>query len=904
MNKLSALFLLIHFSVFVQAQKLEVGQLTCNYKQNPVGTDVLQPQFSWKLSSTERNVMQKAYELRMASSDKDLLNGKNLVWQTGKVNSDQSAHVIYKGSGLQAKQRYYWQVRVWDANGKASDWSTVNFWEMGLLSPKDWSAKWIQTTRDTEGKVGPAPMFGRSFTVAKEIKKARLYITAHGLYEAKLNGKKIGDHYFTPGWTSYHKRLQYQTYDVTQALKAGKNTALVTVGDGWYRGNLEFNNKRNLYGKEVGLLFQLEIEYADGKKETVNSDQDWKTSFGGPVKASDIYNGETYDARLEKNTLVQDFNSGDWQQAKVVDLKMDNLVAPLGPTVSKHEHFAPIKVIKTPKGETVIDFGQNLVGWVQLKIKGKAGDTLTINHAEVLDKDGNFYTENLRKAKQENKYVLSGTKVDVLEPHFTFQGFRYIKITGYTGKLDSTTVNAIAVYSDMKPTGVFSTSNPLLNQLQSNIQWGQKGNFVDVPTDCPQRDERLGWTGDAQVFFKTAAYNMDVAGFFDKWLHDLKVDQHPTGNVPVVIPDVRTIKNAGSAGWGDVATIIPWDFYRAYGDKELLSRQYSSMKAWVEYIRSISKNNLWNSGPHYGDWLFYTMADDRDGKAAITDKFFIAQAFYAHSTQNLINAATALGNTEDVKTYTELLKIIKKAFLEEYVTPSGRLVSSSQTAYVLALNFDLLPENLRAQAAQRLADNVAAYGNHLTTGFLGTPYLCHVLTRFGYNDVAYKLLLQDTYPSWLYPVKKGATTIWERWDGIKPDGSFQAVSMNSFNHYAYGAIGDWMYRTVTGINETAPGYKEISIAPKPGGGLKNAAAELETMYGKVKSAWSVADGKTKIDIVVPPNTTARVVLPGTGNAAVTESNVALNKAKGLRAVKNVDNNTELTLGSGAYHFEY
>jgi alpha-L-rhamnosidase len=456
----------------------------------------------------------------------------------------------------------------------------------------------------------------------------------------------------------------------------------------------------------------------------------------------------------------------------------------------------------------------------------------------------------------------------------------------------------------MAPTGRFATSNPLLNQLQSNIQWGQKGNFVDVPTDCPQRDERLGWTGDAQVFFKTAAYNMDVSAFFSKWLSDLNVDQHANGNVPVVIPDVRAVKNAGSAGWGDVATIIPWDFYQAYGDKALLARQYPSMKAWVEYIRSISKNNLWNSGPHYGDWLFYTMADDRDGKAAITDKFFIAQAFYAHSTQNLINAAKVLGNKADVQTYTELLKAIKEAFLNEYVTPSGRLVSSSQTAYVLALNFDLLPENLRAQAAKRLADNVAAYGNHLTTGFLGTPYLCHVLTRFGYNDVAYKLLLQDTYPSWLYPVKKGATTIWERWDGIKPDGSFQAVSMNSFNHYAYGAIGDWMYRNVAGIAELEPGYKKISIAPKPGGNLKNASAELQTIYGNIKSLWAIEGGKTKLTVTIPANTTARIVLPNTAELKITESGTALDKVKAISDVKNVAGNTELLAGSGTYQFEY
>lgn len=903
MKRTGLLVLLCMLAIFAHAQHLTLKELTCNYKTNPVGTDVTEPSFAWKLVTNENNVMQTAYEIRVAANNKNLTSGKNLVWNSGKINSDESAHVPYAGPKLQSRQRYYWQVRVWDNHKNQSAWSAINYWEMGLLSSANWSAKWIETAKPTEGKVGPAPMFANNFEVTKPIKQARLYITSHGLYEARLNGKKISQYYFTPGWTSYHKRLQYQTYDVASMLKQGKNAALVTIGDGWYRGNLEFNFKRNRYGKEVGLLFQLEIEYTDGTKQTVTSDNSWKSSLNSPVRASDIYNGETYDARLAANPMAQTFIGKGWSPVRVADYGYDNLVAPLGPPVSKHEKFKPAKLIKTPKGETVIDFGQNLVGWAILKLKGKAGDTVTINHAEVLDKPGNFYTENLRNAKEENKYVLSG-KEDMFEPHFTFQGFRYIKVTGYTGKLDSTNVSAVAVYSDMKPTGALVTSNPLINQLQHNIQWGQRGNFVDVPTDCPQRDERLGWTGDAEVFFNTAAYNMNVAGFFTKWLQDLKADQHSDGNVPVVIPDVREPKNAGSAGWGDVATIIPWNFYQAYGDKKLLAGQYASMKAWVEYIRSISKNNLWNSGPHYGDWLFYTMADDRDGKAAITDKFLIAQVFYAYSTQNVINAAKVLERDNDVIAYTALLNDIKKAFMSEYVTPSGRLVSGTQTAYVLALNFDMLPEKMRAQAAERLAQNVKAYGNHLTTGFLGTPYLCHVLTRFGYNDVAYKLLLQDTYPSWLYPVKRGATTIWERWDGIKPDGSFEAVSMNSFNHYAYGAIGDWMYRCMTGINQDAPGYKKIIIAPKPGGKITHAEADLETMYGKIKSAWKLENGKMIMDVIIPPNTTAKIILPNSASAAITESNAPLDKSTYLKDIARNGNNTELVAGSGTYHFEY
>lgn len=860
-------FLLLLLPAFASGAFV-IKELTCDYKVNPLGIDNLKPQLSWVLVSSEKNVLQSAYEIKVSL-------GERTVWKTGKITSSQSVHILYEGEALQSGKKYSWQVRTWDNKGNTSAWSAVNTWEMGLLAASDWSAKWIEAGEVTDGKVGPAPMFRKNFSLSKTVKSARLYTTAHGLYEASLNGKRVGKDYFRPGWTSYKKRLQYQVYDVTALLQKGQNAAAVTVGDGWYRGNLEFKNKRNTYGKEVGLLFQLAVTYTDGSSIVINSDGTWKSSFDGPIVKSDIYNGETYDARLAIPSWTEgSFNDAAWAGVRVVDIGKENLVAETGPSVTMHENFKPVKMITTPKGEVVADFGQNLVGWVRLRVKGKAGDTVVLHHAEVLDKEGNFYTDNLRGAKQENRFILKGEDVEVLEPHFTFQGFRYVKVSGVLPEL-----TAIALYSDMNPTGKFECSNPLINQLQHNIQWGQKGNFLDVPTDCPQRDERLGWTGDAQAFFNTAAYNMDVAGFFTKWLSDLRADQHANGNIPVVLPDVRSVKNAGSAGWGDVATIIPWNFYVNYGDQQLLQAQYQSMKGWVNYIRSISKNNLWNSGPHYGDWLFYIPNDDRDGKAAITDKFLIAQTFYAHSTQNVINAARVLGNDADVKAYSLLLDSVKKAFMHEYVTPSGRLVSSSQTAYVLALNFDMLPEAMRADAAKRLVDNVAAYGNHLTTGFLGTPYLCHVLSRFGYTDVAYKLLMQDTYPSWLYPVKKGATTIWERWDGIKQDGSFQNVDMNSFNHYAYGAIGDWMYKVVAGINPDAAqaGYKHMVIAPKPGGGLTSASASYKTLYGEVKSAWNIAGGVIKVDVTVPCNTTATITLPG---------------------------GKEDSVGSGYYHYEY
>lgn len=902
--KITILLVLSTITATLFAQSVTLTDLKTNYKVNPLGIDASLIRFSWKINSSVFQTEQKSYEIRVATSENDLLKGNKLFWQSGKIASSQSVNVIYQGPRVKSKTRYFWQVRITDNHKNTAAWSAVQFFETAMQSTSDWQANWIELAQATDGKVGPAPIFAKQFDVNKNIKSARLYITSHGLYEAFINGKRVGNELFTPGWTSYHKRLQYQTYDVSGLLKSGANLTAVTLGDGWYRGNLEFNNKRNLYGKEVALLYQLEVNFVDGTTATINSDGTWKSSLSGPIKKSDIYNGETYDARLAQQNL--NLNSADWKTVKVANYGKENLVSPVGPPVTAHEEFLPLEIIKTPKGETVIDFGQNLVGWVQLTIGGNRGDTITLNHAEVLDKAGNFYIDNLRGAKQENKYVLTGSKSEVFNPHFTFQGFRYVKISGFKGTITKNNLKAIAIYSDMKPTGEFTSSNKLINQLQHNIQWGQRGNFLDVPTDCPQRDERLGWTGDAQVFFSTAAYNMDVTGFFSKWLADLKVDQHQNGNIPVVIPDCRSVNNAGSAGWADVSTIIPWNYYLAYGDKDLLARQYTSMKAWVGYVTSIAKDNLWNSGPHYGDWLFYSVNDDRDGKSAITEKFLIAQIYYAASTQNVINAAKVLGNDADVEKYQALLKDIKAAFMKEYVTPSGKLTSNSQTAYVLALNFDMLPENMRDQAAKRLVENINSYKNHLTTGFLGTPYLCHVLSRFGYTDVAYKLLLQESYPSWLYPVKQGATTIWERWDGIKPDGSFQAISMNSFNHYAYGAIGDWMYKSIAGINYDAQeaGYKKIVISPKPGGNFTQADAKLESLYGTIQSAWKIVGNQMTMDVTIPVNTTASIVIPFADKASILVNNTDPAQLAYLKKRNDDAKNQVFEVGSGTYHIVY
>jgi len=899
MKKLITLTILFHLSVLIVGAQVQVKNLMCEHLVNPIGLDITQPRFSWQLVSDERNLMQTAYEIRMSNTAGTIGKAKSF----GKVNSDQSVHVPYTGGPLQAGKKYYWQVRVWDNKGKVSPWSEIASFQIGLLQPSDWKASWIQADFNEDEKMRLSPYFRKQFSTNKKIKSATAYITARGMYEAFINGKRIGDFFLTPGWTNYSKRLQYQTYDVTSLMQNGANVIGATLGSGWYRGYIGFGGNKNFYGKKIALLFQLDIEYTDGSKQSIVSDGSWKSSTGG-IRNSEIYDGEIYDAR-EAQTGWTDLNFDDskWGGVVTSDTGKNVLIATYNEPIRKHETFNPIKVLKTPKGEQIIDFGQNLVGWVKVKASGSAGDKITIYHAEVLDKFGNFYTENLRPAKQQNVYILKGGGVEEFEPHFTFQGFRYIKIEGYPGEIKAENFSATALYSSMKPTGNFTSSHALLNQLQHNIQWGQRGNFLDVPTDCPQRDERLGWTGDAQAFARTAAFNMQVNNFFSKWLKDVASDQQPNGSVPFVVPNVLGPGAGGSAGWADAATIIPWAMYLAYGDKRILENQYNSMKAWVGYMESNSNNWLWNKGFHFGDWLFYRPFDDNDGRSAVTDKYLIAQCFFANSTQLVINAAKVLNKPDDVTRYTANLQKIKEAFQKEYLTQSGRLVSSTQTAYVLALNFDMLPEELRKQAAERLVQNVKDYNYHLTTGFLGTPYLCHVLSRFGYTDIGYRLLMQETYPSWLYPVKMGATTIWERWDGIKPDSTFQTPGMNSFNHYAYGAIGDWMYRVVAGIdtdNET-PGYKKIIIRPNVGGNLKQAGAELNTYYGKISSKWTNGVVGYTYEIEIPNNTTATIYLPAASADAISESGKPLNVQKEFQV--NMSNGiVAIQTGSGKYTF--
>ena len=547
----------------------------------------------------------------------------------------------------------------------------------------------------------------------------------------------------------------------------------------------------------------------------------------------------------------------------------------------------------------VYDMGQNMVGWIRLKVAGKKGDQITLKFAEVLDKEGNVYTENLRGAKATDLFILKGEGTETLEPHFTFHGFRYLKVEGIKTPPPLEQVTGVVIHSDMKPTGNFSCSDTLINKLQHNIQWGQKGNFLDVPTDCPQRDERLGWTGDAQVFSMTAAFNFNVAPFYTKWVGDITADQLPNGKVPHVIPDVLN-QDGGSTAWADVSVIVPYTVYLAYGDSRILEAQYPSMKAWVGYMTSRAQpNHLWTGDPHFGDWLAFATTNS-DYPGATTEKDLIATAYYYHSTTLLSKIAAIIGQKEDADKYKTLAAGIKESFNHEFVTPNGRLVSHTQTAYALAISFGLLSPEVEAKAAVYCAKDVEKF-QHLTTGFVGAPLLCKTLSAIGRDDLAFMLLNNKKYPSWLYPVLQGATTIWERWDGQKPDGSFQDKGMNSFNHYAYGAIGEWLYQHVAGIqiDENQPGYKHILFAPHPGGGLRNASAELSTLYGKVASTWKIDNDNFVYEVTIPANTNATITLPYAKADQVKQNGVTV--TGGLVQIKT---DVQVNLGSGKYSFTY
>lgn len=690
------------------------------------------------------------------------------------------------------------------------------------------------------------PKFRRKFRIKDGLRRAVLSITAYGLYEAYLNGERVGDFILAPGWTSYCKRLQVQEYDVTEMLKS-TNVLDLYLGRGWACGTVGWQGNHNVYAECPLITASLALTYENGATEYVDADSRWQVTRS-KIQMSEIYNGEVFDANVIEE---------EWEPAEVIRRSGSNLIPQEGEKIAEVDTVKPIALLTTPNGERVIDFGQELTGYVCFRICGEKGAQGVIKHFEVFDKDGNVYTASLRSAQQQITFICDGEE-HTYKPHFTFQGFRYIQLVTWPEEIDLDRFTAIVVRSEMRRTGSFECSSPMVNKLYQNVIWGQMGNFLDVPTDCPQRDERLGWTGDAQVFCKTAAYNFDVERFFTKWLKDLAADQYPDGCVPSVIPDIIRDKNgSASAAWADAATVCPWEIYLAYGNREILARQFASMKAWVDYMKGAGETEtLRNTDFHYGDWL--ALDNPPDFQTPATDPHLIATAYFAYSTTLLIKAGEVLG--KDMRAYRKLHRGILRSFNETFIR-DGEPTTPTQTAYALCIHFDLVKAKKRY--GDRLAQMIAENGDRLTTGFVGTAYLMQALTETGHADVAYKLLLQEQFPSWLFSVRMGATTIWEHWDGLREDGSMWNPGMNSFNHYAYGAVASWMYGYMAGIRpmEEAPGYEKFTLAPIPGKGIDYVRATYAARQGIIRSEWyREENGSIRYVFEVPMGTTAVVTL--------------------------------------------
>jgi alpha-L-rhamnosidase len=706
---------------------------------------------------------------------------------------------------------------------------------------------------------GPAPYFRREFTVGSPLRKATLHVTAIGLVEAYLNGARVGDEVLAPGWTSYRHRLQVSSFDVTELIEDGSNVVGAVVGEGWAVGRLGYEGRGNHYAQRPALFLQLDLDYG-GHTEMIGTGPEFTTATGA-VLSNSLYDGETDDARQEpEGWSTAGFDAGDWRPVVEFDWDTDTLIPRTAPPIRRIEELAPIAVTSCPNGTTLVDFGQILTGWVRMTVDGPAGATVTLRHAELL-RDGELDPATLRTAKSVDRYILRGGGPETWEPRFTFHGFRYVEIDGYPGKPAPEAVRAVVVHSDMARTGWLETSDARLNQLYSNVVWSMRGNFVGVPTDCPQRDERLGWTGDINAFGPVAAFLYDVRGVLDSWLADLAAEHREKGFVPFVVPDVLATPSPPTALWSDVAVSLPWALYAEYGDVEILRRNYESMTAFVRDVAArLDENGLWSSGFQFGDWLDPDAPPDQPSEAK-TDRYLVAQAYLCKVTRELARIADVLGHESDEAEFSALADSVRVAFQRMFVTPAGRVAGETATAYSLAIQFELLDANQLTTAGDRLAEVVSRSGYRISTGFAGTPHVLDALSSTGHLAEAYEMLLATGCPSFLYPVTMGATTVWERWDAIRPDGSLNDTGMTSLNHYAYGAVADWMHRVVGGLSSTEPGYRAVRIAPQPGGGLTHASLAHRTIHGMIEVSWRVDEGEVALDVVLPSDVVATVVLP-------------------------------------------
>ncbi|MFA9480067.1 family 78 glycoside hydrolase catalytic domain [Phycisphaerales bacterium AB-hyl4] len=893
--------------------------LRCESHLNPLAVQRATPRLSWQYVDRQRNAIQRAYRIQVGTTVESLESENALLWDSGRVESADCVLIPYAGVTLHSAQTCYWRVQTWNDATEPSDWSRVASWEMGLLDASDWQADWIGTAMVGDRQTGTvSPLLRRSFNLPAEPVRARLYVTALGLYEFHLNGQRIGADVFSPGWTDYARRRQYQVYDVTPLLTAGANVAGCMLGDGWYCGHIAQFGRQH-YGDRPKLLAQLVITCADGSEHTIVTDERWRWAMG-PVVANDLLMGESYDARLEQPGWDRpgvDEAPAQWFPVQRFEEVEVPLVASTAPPVRATQLIEPIAPPRRADEQHwssqhwVFDLGQNFSGRVRLRVKGKRGQLFRIRHAEMLRPDGKLYVENLRYATATDWYTCRGDAAgEVYEPRFTFHGFRYVEVRGFTEMPDASAVTGVVLHSDLPTIGEFECSNPDVNQLQSNIVWGQRSNFLEVPTDCPQRDERLGWTGDAQVFVATACFNQEVSGFFNKWQDDLADAQSPEGAFPEVVPNVLPGGKDGGPGWADAGLICPWTIYRRYGDRSILEQHYASMVRFVDYLEETSCDLIRAGDPSlancgFGDWL---AVDAPNPGSAPTPKDLIGTAYFAHATALMAQIAEVLGYDGDQRRFENLAAHIRRAFQKTFVSASGRVVGHTQTGYLMSLAFDLLPDEMRPIALGHLVDLIEARGDHLATGFLGTPLLAPVLSRFQRSDVAYRLLLQRTYPSWLYSVDQGATTMWERWNSYSHEHGFGDVNMNSFNHYAYGAIGQWLYATVAGIDvdvdASSAGYRHVLIRPIPGGDLTWARAALTSPYGRIATHWEREGDQFSLRVEIPANTTATVVLPTADPSTITAYAAGDHAPLDLAfAMSDEGCSCSCRIGSGAYRFD-
>jgi len=848
-------------------ESLEVGEGFVN----PIGYYESEPRFSWIIPNSWHSNFQSAYQLQVATNSE--FSHNKLVWDSEKVLSNETSWVRYQGAPLQSRTKLFWRVRAWDEYDIASIWSEPQTIEIGLLNNADWQAQWIghpDTALDKQPShalIATPQYFRKSFDVTDDIKQARLYITAKGLFKPHINGLEVSPNdVMTPGWTPYDKRLESLTYDVTTLLQSGRNTLATILAGGWYSGRV-FGQFESDHRKPPRFLAQLEITYGNGTTQTIVTDSTWKSTQQGPIRFASIYDGERYDQNLEMSDwAVSSFDDEPWQPVVTEALDSSAAIRPKRHAPIRIVEEMPVKSIVSHKNNTVIfDFGQNMVGVPRIRVPVVAGKEIRVRVAEALHK-GEFYTENYRSAKSENRYVAAETGTVEYAPTFTYHGYRYVEVSGFDSRQapEKNWVTALIQHSDVGLHASFTSSHNKLNKLAENIVWGLRSNFYDIPLDCPQRDERLGWTGDAQVFVTPSMYMADVYGFWSAWLQSVREDQREDGAIPLYVPDAKWKIDWASSGWGDAATIIPWQLYIATGDKSILADNYDMMKQWLEHHKLKSKNYISNMNT-FGDWLQpYPVinVEGDNGNRGNTDFNLIGTAYFAYSVNLTIKAAEVLGQTEDLAALNDLHGNIQQSLLETFFDQDLNLKKGipTQTTYLLGLGYDLFPEEKRDLAVEKLIELLRDADFHLRTGFLGTPLLSEVLQEAGRSDVMYDLLFKETYPSWFYSINNGATTTWERWNSYSLEDGFNPQGMNSLNHYAYGTVSRWFYEGILGITPIEPGFKKIRIEPQFTAKLSRASGGYKTPNGEVRVDWNIFENQLTMKVTIPKNTTADVIL--------------------------------------------